>query len=421
MFAIQKRRRREKGAITVAETLIVLAIAATILVAWTLQRSTELTQDNARHTGRLIAAYSGAAALWLTDSPPAFDGDYGIDDLQDCADPDGARFLSCNLSSSTRLPFAFDSAGEPVSLGDLSISVTLGASGARGEIDFGVIRSGRDDDDDGLPDSRPDLAAIAYRTASEETGAGVSDFFELRFARVNPAELVFERADPSFDQTEIDDLARLQAFVGASVDAPFLRTDGSNEMRAGITFINGVTVSPEGSDLGITGGGITAPKISATGSLTVEPVTGVRGAGFQRLDQSLAVAELRAGQETNRVGIEDNRTDVDGNLASIATIETNVETNLELIQANQESLTAAHCKPTRAMALASLPEGIPCNAGYRCVNKENCRLYTAWSQGAAFFERNIDTGLCESGRVSVVTRCTNELVNSSLCYNCQSK
>ena len=326
MRSRQKNRRCERGVITIAETLIVIGAGIAILIISTLHRNAELTSETARQTGRVIAAYSRAAAEWLSEAPPTTDGDYGIAELQDCTDPAGPRFLSCNLSPASRIPFAYGPADTPISLNDLVIRVTLGPDGAAGDIDFGVIRSGEDANDDGIPDSRPDLAAIAHLVASEETGAGVSDFFELTFARTDPPGLIFDLNDPAFDQAAIDDLARLQARVGASVNAPFLRTDGSNEMQAGITFVNGVQIVPGTDNLEITGGtglavdtaitvpNLTATDISATATLTVNPAGGVLGAGFDRFDQAQAVT--------------DNTADIASHQTSIATIETNVASNL---------------------------------------------------------------------------------------------
>ena len=164
---------------------------------------------------------------------------------------------------------------------------------------------------------------------------------------------MFDPTDPAFDQAAVDDLARLQARVGASVNAPFLRTDGSNEMQAGITFVNGVMVSPGVDNLEITGGtglvvdtAITAPTmtatdISATATLTVDPAGGVLGSGFDRLDQAQEVT--------------DNRDDIDANQSSIITNEANVATNLARIKQNEEAINKrTNCTPTRATALSTL-------------------------------------------------------------------
>ena len=390
------QNNRERGAITVAETLIALAIAASILITWAYLRSAELTSENARLAGRMIAAYSRAAAEWLSEAPPATAGDYGIGSLQDCADPAGARYLSCTFPSTSRIPFAFTTAGTPVSLGDLVIRVTLGTDGAAGDIDFGIIRRGEDTNDDGLPDSRPDIAAIAHRVASEETGAGVTDFFELVFARDDPTGLVFDPTDPAFDQAAIDDMARLQARVGASVNAPFLRTDGSNDMQAGITFVNGVQIVPGTDNLAITGGTglvvdtaitvptLTATDISASATLTVDPVGGVLGAGFDRFDQAQAVT--------------DNTADIASQQTSIATIETNVAANLARIEANTDAIEGANCTPTEAMAQERLRQmGPQCTHPSHHDNGYPARCYRrggTWTD-IEYYVRNLDTEVCE--------------------------
>ncbi len=345
-----KDRRCERGVITIAETLIVIGAGIAILITWTLHRNAELTSETARQSGRVIAAYSRAAAEWLSEAPPATAGDYGITELQDCTDPDGPRFLSCNYTTATRIPFAYGPAATPISLIDLVIRVALTPDGAAGAIDFGVIRSGGDANDDGIPDSRPDLAAIAHRTASEETGAGVNDFFELTFARTDPTGLIFDSEDSSYDQAAIDDLARLQARVGATVNAPFLRTDGSNEMQAGITFDNGVMVGPSGSNLEITGPGdvvvntatgsltatvVTAAELSATTALTVDPADGVRGAGFDRLDQSQEVADNRRTIRSNQTSIATNESSINSNASRITSNRNRITTNEGRITSNE--------------------------------------------------------------------------------------
>ncbi len=350
----QKNRHGESGVITIAETLIVIGVAIAILITWALHRNAQLTNETARQSGRVIAAYSRAAAEWLSEAPPATDGDYGIAELQDCMDPAGPRFLSCSLSPASSIPFAYGPADTPISLNDLVIRVALTPDGAAGDIDFGVIRSGEDANDDGIPDSRPDLAAIAHRTASEETGAGVNDFFELTFARTDPTGLIFDLTDPAFDQAAIDDLARLQARVGATVNAPFLRTDGSNEMQAGITFDNGVMVGPSGSNLEITGPGdvvvntatgsltatvVTAAELSATTALTVDPADGVRGAGFDRLDQSREVADNRRTIRSNQTSIATNESSINSNASRITSNRNRITTNEGRITSNRNRIT----------------------------------------------------------------------------------
>ena len=459
MRSREKNRRCERGVITIAETLIVIGAGVAILIISTLHRNAELTSETARQTGRMIAAYSRSAAEWLSEAPPATDGDYGIAELQDCSDPAGPRFLSCNLSPDSRIPFAYGPADTPISLNDLVIRVTLGPDGAAGEIDFGVIRSGEDANDDGIPDSRPDLAAIAHRTASEETGAGVNDFFELTFARTDPTGLIFDLIDPSFDQAAIDDLARLQARVGASVDAPFLRTDGSNEMQAGITFDNGVMVNPAGTNLEITGPGdivvntasgsltataVTAAELSATTTLTVDPADGVRGAGFDRLDQSREVSANRSSIRSNQTSIATNESSITSNAGRITSNRNRITTNEGRIASNEGSITSnrtrissntsritsnrnriastesdisalqntpnpppTQCTPTEATVRASLPSGTQFSAPSGCFG---CGTWRYSSRSDTYYVRNLTTLNCES-------RTLNSYSNVCLVYN----
>ena len=456
---------RERGVITIAETLIVLGIATAALLTWALNRNQDLTIESARHTGKLIAAYSRASAEWLANSPPTTAGDFGVANLQDCADPSGARFLSCNIPANTRIPFAFDTNGLPLTMADLVIRVTLGTDGPTGDIDFGVIRSGQDADGDGLPDARPDIAAIAHRTATEDTGAGVSDFFELRFARSDPTGLVFNPTNPAFDQAALDELAQLFGRVGARVDAPFLRVDGTNEMQAGITFDNGVIVNPDGSDLEITGPGdfvvntatgtmrsamaITAPDISgetlsAATTLTVNPVDGVRGDGFNRLDQSQEVVDNRrdinaneisiATNETNIINntnrIRNNETNIARNSQNIATNTQNIAANRTAIQTNRNNISAlntkvasntlsidrlnktpdpptppANCVPTLSTVQAQLrPYVSSCSSVLDCARRCSQTARTQ-QKSATYYIRNLSTLACESRTLSVYTQC----------------
>ena len=173
----------------------------------------------------------------MAENPPATDGSFTISDLQDCADPDGARFLSCTFDAQMPIAYAQNDAGDPVNYGNLDIDVVITPAGATGIIDFGVFRNGDDENQDGLPDSRPDLASIAFQTAAEETGAGVLGFFEMMFAQESALGLQFDPDEADFDQAAIDDLSRLRARVGAQAgDAPFLRLDGANQMTAGISL-----------------------------------------------------------------------------------------------------------------------------------------------------------------------------------------
>ena len=224
--------------------MIALGVGLAILIIYAVQQGDRLEVDGARAAGRDIANYTRAASVWIAESPPTTPGNYGIADMQDCADPAGARFLPCAFTAATTIRYATNAVGEPVNFADLVIEVTLPPEGPTGSIDFGVFRHGDDANDDGLPDPRPDLAAIALQNASEETPSGVFGYFSLQFAREDLTGLVTDPNDPSFDLAEVENVARVQATVGAHAAAsPFLRVDGSNQMQHGITFVNGVQLN----------------------------------------------------------------------------------------------------------------------------------------------------------------------------------
>ena len=339
LLASPAGRYSEKGAITIVETLIVLSIGLIALTIWAQAKLSEFQTANAANAGRAIAAYSRAASVWLAENPPAADGVFTISDLQDCADLDGARFLSCTFGAQTPIAYARNDVGDPVNYGNLDIDVVITPAGATGIIDFGVFRSGADENEDGLPDSRPDLASVAFQTAAEETGAGVLGFFEMMFALESPVGLQFDPDEADFDQAAIDDLSRLQARVGAQAgDAPFLRLDGANQMSAGIGFDNGMQVNMDGGGLAFQGPGdvevrtdtgtlVVAQNIQTaalqSGSavfdeLTVEPTAGVQGAGFERFNQAPDVVRidgdvirLTGEVNDNLFNIETNRQDID--------------------------------------------------------------------------------------------------------------
>ena len=339
LLASPAGRHSEKGAITIVETLIVLSIGLIALTIWAQAKLSEFQTANAANAGRAIAAYSRAASVWLAENPPAADGVFTISDLQDCADLDGARFLSCTFGAQTPIAYARNDVGDPVNYGNLDIDVVITPAGATGIIDFGVFRSGADENEDGLPDSRPDLASVAFQTAAEETGAGVLGFFEMMFALESPVGLQFDPDEADFDQAAIDDLSRLQARVGAQAgDAPFLRLDGANQMSAGIGFDNGMQVNMDGGGLAFQGPGdvevrtdtgtlVVAQNIQTaalqSGSavfdeLTVEPTAGVQGAGFERFNQAPDVVRidgdvirLTGEVNDNLFNIETNRQDID--------------------------------------------------------------------------------------------------------------
>ena len=365
-FAPLFRCHSEKGVITVAETLIVLGIGLVALTVWAQAKLSQLETANAGNAGRAIAAYSRAASVWLAENPPAADGTFTISDLQDCADPVGARFLSCTFGPQTPIAYAQNDAGNPVNYGNLEIDVAITPAGATGVIDFGVIRSGGDENEDGLPDSRPDLASIAFQTAAEETGAGVLGFFEMMFVRESPTGLQFDPDEADFDQAAIDDLSRLQARVGAQAgDVPFLRLDGANQMAAGITFNNGMQVNMDGGGLVFQGPGdvevetdtgtlVVAQNIQTAAlqsdsavidELTVEPADGVKGSGFDRFNQAPDVVRidgdvirLTARVQVNETDIGSNRQSIGTNAAEINRLTGEVNDNLLNIKTNRQSI-----------------------------------------------------------------------------------
>ena len=354
-----------------------LSIGLVLLTVWAQAKLSEYQNSNAANAGRAIAAYSRAASVWLAENPPAIDGIFTLSVLQDCADPAGVRYLSCTFGAQTPVTYARNDIGDRVNFGNLIIDVEISSAGATGVIDFGVFRSGDDENEDGLPDSRPDLAAIAFQTAAEETGAGVLDFFEMRFARESPAGLQFDPNEASFDQAAIDDLARLQARVGALAgDAPFLRLDGANEMSAGISFDNGMQVNMDGpglefqgpGDVGVstdTGTLVVTQNIQTAAlqtaalqsdsavidELTVEPLTGVKGAGFERLNQAPDVIRidddvirLTSRVQTNETDIIANRQNITDNEIDINRLTGEVTDNEADISANRRNISTQDTK-----------------------------------------------------------------------------
>ena len=356
-------RDSETGAITIVETLIVISIGLIALTVLAQAKLSEFRNENAANAGRAIAAYSRAASTWLAENPPAADGTFTISDLQDCTDPAGARYLSCTFGAQTPIAYARNDAGDPVNYGNLDIDVVITPVGATGVIDFGVFRSGDDENGDGLPDSRPDLASIAFQTAAEETGAGVLEFFEMRFARESPLGVQFDPNEADFDQAAIDDLSRLQARVGAQAgDAPFLRLDGANQMTAGISFDNGMQVNMDGGGLAFQGPGdvgvrtdtgtlVVAQNIQTVAlqsdsavfdALTVEPTAGVQGAGFERLNQAPDVVRidgdvirLAARVQVNETDIDTNRQNTVRNAVEITRLTGEVQVNETAINTNR--------------------------------------------------------------------------------------
>ena len=263
--------------------------------------------------------------------------------------------------------------------------------GATGIIDFGVFRSGDDENEDGLPDSRPDLASIAFQTAAEETGAGVLEFFEMMFVRESPLGVQFDPNEAAFDQDAIDDLSRLQARVGALAgNAPFLRLDGANDMSAGISFNNGMQVNMDGSGLAFQGPGdvgvrtdtgtlVVAQNIQTAAlqsdsavidELTVEPLTGVKGGGFERLNQAPDVVRIdddvirltsrvqvnETDIESNRQNIADNETDINRLTGEVNDNETDINTNRRSISSQSGTLRT---QSRRISALENKPPPPP--------------------------------------------------------------
>ena len=354
---------KEKGAITIVETLVVLGVGIAVLMFYAVQQGDRLEVDGARAAGRDIANYTRAASVWIAESPPSTPGNYGIADLQDCADPAGARFLPCAFTEDITIRYATNAAGEPVNFADLVIEVTLPPEGPTGSIDFGVFRQGDDANDDGFPDPRPDLAAIALQHASEETPSGVFGYFSLQFAREDLTGLVTDPDDPSFDIAEVENVARVQATVGAHAAAsPFLRVDGSNQMQNGITFVNGVqlNMSADRLEIGAPGGitfetdvrveNLSATDINATTAtvsdeLQVVAADGATGAGFARLDQSADIVRIdgdvvRLSQDidTNRSAIDLNRANITGNAADVAALQSDVQDNRDQVNTNAQNI-----------------------------------------------------------------------------------
>ena len=431
ILKISTQAHSERGVITMAETLIVLGIAAAVAIIWITAKVTQMEAEAAALAGRSIAAYSRAAAEWLAEQPPAADGDFAIAALQDCADPNGARFLPCNFSADTPIPHVLDAGGDPATFGDLVIAVDVTPNGVNGDIDFGVFRGGDDENADGLPDSRPDLAAVAFRAASEETGAGVFEFFRLQFARADLTGLVTDPDDAAFDQDSWDDLSRLQAQVGAQVDAPFLRVDGANEMNAGLTFNNGMQLNMQADGLEFQGAGqvgvqtLTADTLetttltadaSTTQSITVNPVAGVRGAGFDRLDQSADITRIDGELADHDTRITANLNSITVNTADIAANRSNIDNNRNNITANRNNIAANRARLSAAEGVNSAQntrlsrhdsrigalERRPINPPLRVCTSTHTQLHSqmaalGWSQDIIEFE-------CKECSITTTTR-----------------
>ena len=295
---------------------------------------------------------------------------------------------------------------------DLIIVVDVLPAGANATIDFGVFRGGDDENGDGLADSRPDLAAIAFREASEETGAGVMNFFRLQFARDDLTGLVTDPDDPAFDLVEWDSLSRLEAQVGAQVDAPFLLVDGGNEMNAGLTFNNGMQLNMDADGLSFQGTGdvgiqslvadeVQADQLSAETSqltssdidaLTVNPVAGVRGAGFDRLDQSADITRIDGELADHDTRITANLNSITANTADIATNRSNIASNTADIATNRSNI-------------ASNTTAIAANAAASAANRSNISTNRRNIAANAAAIRNIPSiPSCTPTRSAVISR-----------------
>ena len=398
-------KKKEQGAITIVETLIALSVGIAVLIIWTIQQGDRLEVDGARAAGRDIATFTRAASVWIVEAPPATPGNYGIADMQDCANPAGARFLPCAYGGNTAIRYATNDTGDPVNFANLAIEVTMPPEGPTGTIDFGVFRQGADANEDGLPDSRPDIAAIALQRAREETAPGVFGYFALQFAREDPTGLVTDPGDPAFNLAEVENLARIQAQIGADPTAPFLRVDGSNEMQSGITFVNGVQISMVDDRLDIDSPGginfetdvnmenLTATGIDATtletqtvtvsDELKVDVADGVTGTGFDRLDQSADIVRIdgdvvRLSQDIdiNKTAIDSNSTRITSNAADTTALQSDVQRNRNRINTNS---TRIGTNSTRIAALGdqtaqniyninTLSEVLVCSPSYTQAN-----------------------------------------------------
>lgn len=435
-----KCENRESGAITIVETLIALSIGTALLLVWAQSKLDQMEVESARNAGRSIAAYARAASVWLAENPPDSEGTYSISSLQDCSTPNGRRYLSCTYDANTSIPYIRNSAGTPLTFGDLEINVSLYANTPRGLIDFGVFRHGTDSNGDDLPDARPDLAAAAFTTAVEETGAGVMEFFELNFARNSAAGLVFDPKDPAYNLADVEDLARLQARIGA-VDGstPFLRVDGGNKMEGAITFDNGMLVGMVGNDLALQGPGeirvetdtgtlrvetrvetefLDAVNVSANDvvtdtfealtSLTVEPVDGVLGQGFDRFNQRPDI--MRMNDEITLLSdeIDTNRDDINQNVFAIRANlnEINAVRNIASHSHNHlHSYDYAHkdhshdnsvptsCLPTKSSLVSNMKA-----KGYTKNSEDHtyCKLSASYNPACGKIVLNPSAGLLET-------------------------
>ena len=463
-FKNSSSRSKQFGAISLVETLVVLMIGLTALTVWASSKYSEMEVQNARTAGRIIAQYTRAASTWLAENPPNASGVFDITELQNCLDPNGVRYLSCSYNANTSIPYAHDDSGDIVNLGDIPINVVLSPTGAVGTIDFGVFRSGRDGNGDGLPDSRTDLAAAALQTASEETAAGVLNFFEINFAEANPANVVTDTSDSAFDQDSYDNLSRIQARFGSIPNtAPFLMLDGSNEMTGGISFENGMQINMNSQDLVFEGSGNLEVQTD-TGQLTVsgkvqagelrspqanfdrlnvDPVDGVTGAGFNRFNQApditridgnIANLDLRVSQNltdinSNKQEIEGNERRIDTNTTNLKLTDRKVKTNTSNISLNRNEIAVNRenieknsiaiskiadftsfeiCTPTRDQVLNNNPGVRSCGSCFW-----NCGYYRSNQTTYTYKTRNETNLRCSSHQITLHTDCC--LVSNNQC------
>ncbi len=447
----------EIGAISMAETLIVLSIGITVLAVWAHGRLNQMEVDNAKAAGRAISTYSRAAAVWLAEAPPATSGIYTISELQECADENGLRFLSCSFGSTTPIPYASTDTGDPITFGDLQINVTINAAGSLGLIDFGVFRGGKDSNGDGMPDSRPDLAAAAFQAASQDTGAGVLEFFELLFVEPDASMIIFDSQDPNYDPGKVENLARLTARVGSlsSATSPFLRIDGGNQMTGALNFQNGMLVDMSGNSLIVEGpgdvqvstvsGGLVVSGQLETNTLVadsaeidaleVEPEDGVSGTGFDRFDQAPDIVRIdenitnltervtvnETNIETNSDAITANLLDIEKNFADIVELTGRVSTNTRNIAANRNLIDqnasdilnlsdkkSDICTPSRATVIAKNPGRLSC--GGSCWS---CGSWQSVSASYTYRSRNLETLACDNHTIRIYSSCC--LQSNGLC------
>ncbi len=424
----------EHGAITIAESLIAIGIGLAILLITVQAKNSDFEYDRAARAGQLVAAYASAAAAWIANEPPAVDGTYSADDLQDCADPDGDRYLPCTFSKQTAIPYAFDQNNNPINFGVLEIVVNVGMPGAVGTIDFGTFRAGTETAGS-APLARPDLAAIVYQTAAKQGSAGVFESFNLAFAKEDLTGLITDPNDPSYDQSAIDDLARILAQVG-SIDnnSPFLRLDGSNQMTGALTFNNGMQIGIDGEGLTFGGdgnveiqtlsgglvvsGSIEAAALTADSAqvdaLKVMPADGVSGAGFDRFDQSSDIvridgdiAGLKSDVQANTLAHSANQAKIATNASQISLLGGKVNVNTSAIGKLRTDLNQANLDIDALESnIASMPGN---SSGDALCSPSKSELITSKAASGYQIHFDLSTGVgsssCHSGYCTAVDRC----------------